>query len=131
MKIFHAHFPNILKLVLLCLLLVIVPTLSHARDVAFTWTANSESLLTGYKLYYKTGTEGEPYDGTGLNGGDDSPILLGNVTSATVTGLSPDETYHFAIKAYYEDNESGDYSTTITILPETLPAPTINFMSQN
>ena len=102
---------------------------SYARDAIFTWTANPEPL-TGYKLYYKTGTvSGEPYDGTDLNA-EGSPILLGKVTTTTVTGLSPNETYQFALTAYNDTEESG-YSTVETIPPLSFPSPTINIMSQN
>ncbi len=129
MKILHTYLPNVVKLALLCLSILLVPIQSHARDISFTWTATPEPL-TGYKLYYKTGTVGEePYDGTDLNE-QDSPILLGKVTTTVVTGLSPNETYQFALTAYNEAGES-DYSTIVPIPPLPFPSPTINIMSQN
>ena len=129
MKILHTHLPHLAKLALLCLSILLVPIQSHARDATFTWTANSEPL-TGYKLYYKIGTvNGPPYDGTDLTEGV-SPILLGKVTTTTVTGLSPNESYQFALTAYNDTEESG-YSTVSTILPLSFPSPTINIMSQN
>ena len=129
MKILHTHLPHLAKLALLCLSILLVPIQSYARDVTFTWTANPEPL-TGYKLYYKIGTVNEdPYDGTDLNA-EGSPILLGKVTTITVTGLSPNETYCFALTAY-NDAEESDYAKTDPILPLTFPSPTINIMSQN
>lgn len=131
MKILHTHLPRITKLVLLCLALILFPVQAFtAEDASFTWTANPEPY-TGYKLYYKTGASSlPPYDGTGLNEGN-SPILLGKeVTSYTLTGLSPNNTYHFVLTAYNETEES-DYTTVITILPDAFPSPTINIMSQN
>ncbi len=129
MKNFHSHLPNLTKLTLFCITILLAPTLSYGLDASFTWTANPEPL-TGYKLYYKTGTESSPpYDGTGLIEGD-SPILLEKVTTTTVTGLSTNETYQFTLVAY---NDAGDssYSTVVPIQPATLPSPTIDIMSQN
>ncbi len=129
MKITQPHIPYLVKLGLLCLSLLCVPIQSYARDVSFTWTANPEPL-TGYKLYYKTGTEsGLPYDGTGLNA-EGSPILLDKVTTAQVTGLSPDENYQFTLTAYNDAGES-DYSTVVHISPLSMLSPTINSMSPN
>jgi len=119
-QISKAHFARIS---LFCFTMILVPVLSHARDVSFTWTATPEPV-TGYKLYYKTGTGTTvPYNGTGLIQGD-SPILPGKVTTYTVTGLSPDETYYFAISAYSGTGES-EYSAIVTIQPEGAEAPTI------
>lgn len=129
MKTLHAHLPNLTKLALLCLFTLLAPIQSYARDVSFTWTANPETL-TGYKLYYKTGTDSSPpYDGTDLNI-EGSPILLGPVTTTTVTGLSPNETYQFVLTAYSDAGESG-YSQVVSISPLSFPSPTINIMSQN
>ena len=125
----HRQLPKLMNLMLLCLLLLAVPICTYARDVEFAWTANPEPV-TGYKLYYKTGTENTPpYEGTGLNEGD-SPILLGKVTTTTVTGLSVDETYQFSLKAYNDAGDS-DYTAAVPILPVTFPSPAINIMSQN
>ncbi len=129
MKIFHTHLPNLTKLALVCLSILVVPIQSHARDASFTWTANPEPLI-GYKLYYKTGTDsGEPYDGTDLNA-EGSPILLGNVTMTTLTGLSPNKTYQFALTAYNEAEESG-YSIIVPVQPLSFPSPTLSIISQN
>jgi hypothetical protein len=99
------------------------PVLSYARDVSFIWTANPEPV-TGYKLYYKAGTDSaQPFQGTGLTEGD-APIVLGDVTTFTVTGLSPDETYSFVLTAYNDIQES-TYSEIISVEPSSSPSPTI------
>ncbi|MBL4901525.1 fibronectin type III domain-containing protein [Desulfocapsa sp. AH-315-G09] len=129
MKTLHTHLPNLAKLALVSFFLLLAPVQAHARDVSFSWTANPQPT-TGYKLYYKTGTDSSPpYDGTGLNA-EGSPIFLGNVTTTTVTGLSPNETYQFTLTAYNDTGES-DYSTIVSVLPLSFPSPTINIMSQN
>ncbi|HEB69077.1 MAG TPA: hypothetical protein ENI88_05585, partial [Desulfobulbus sp.] len=50
--------------------LVLFASVVQARDVTFTWTANTDTV-DGYRLYYKTGTiGGAPYDGTGATEGN-------------------------------------------------------------
>lgn len=92
---------------------------SYARDVSFVWTANPEQV-TGYKLYYKTGTDtAPPFSGTGLAAGD-APIVLGNVTRYTLTGLSSTETYQFVLTAYNGTEES-PYSAVVSVPPGSSP----------
>ncbi len=107
------------RLVMFLLAMLLLSTQANARDVSFSWTANPDPLA-GYKLYYKTGEDsGPPYQGIGLNQGD-APIILGKVTTIPVSGLSPDETYHFVLTAYNDDGESS-YSTIVTVTPEWTP----------
>jgi hypothetical protein len=87
-------------------------TPSYALDVTLAWAANTEPDLAGYKLYYKTGTSGPPYNGTGAAEGN-SPITLTIYDPAdpynlddpdnpefTLTGLDAAEVYFFALTAY-------------------------------
>ena len=67
--------------------------------IALSWNANPESDVIGYRVYYKTGDSGFPYLGTGAASGD-SPIDVGNVTSFTLSGLTPWVTYYIAVTAY-------------------------------
>jgi len=99
----------------LILILLLLPNLSPAQDVSFIWTASPEPVV-GYKLYYETGTAtAPPYDGKGLAQGD-SPIDLGNVTTFTLSGLSPDQTYRFVLTTYSKTRESS-YSSVVTVEP--------------
>lgn len=98
----------------------------QAKDIAFVWNASPDSV-SGYKLYYKMGEEpSPPYDGMGISQGD-SPILVGDVTSFTVTDLADDQTYQFSLTAYNEYGESG-YSAVVTISPETPNSKSVNFV---
>ena len=100
--------------------LVLFASVVQARDVTFTWTANTDTV-DGYRLYYKTGTiGGAPYDGTGATEGN-SPVDTGNVTTFTLRGLSDSATYHFVLTAVTGTLES-DYSTELTLAP--LPTQT-------
>jgi hypothetical protein len=97
------------------------PPSAHASDATFAWNKNQESVI-GYKLYYKIGGDPiEPFNGTGLSEGN-SPIIVGDVNSYTITGLDPEETYHFTLTAYDAKGES-DYSDIVTINP--IPIPVI------
>jgi len=108
--------------------LVLCAATVQARDVTFTWTANSEQV-DGYRLYYKTGeTGGSPYNGIGITEGN-SPVDTGNVTTFTLHGLTDTDTYYFVLTAMAGEQES-DYSTELTLeaLPDTPPAGiTANF----
>jgi hypothetical protein len=107
------------KLVLSCIPFLLFSTQLYAKDVSFIWEANEEPV-SGYKLYYKVGENSTPpYDGTGINEGN-SPIILENINTYTITGLSPDQTYHFTLTAFNDSDESG-YTTIVTVFPEPRP----------
>ena len=93
----------------------ITPT--YALDVTLAWDANTEPDVAGYKLYYKTGSSGPPYNGSAAAEGDSPITLTINSRRAsynlddpdnpefTLTGLDDAEVYFFAVTAY--DNEVG------------------------
>jgi hypothetical protein len=112
MKVLFKHSGNLMKLALLSLSLLFIPIQSHARDISLVWTAVPEPL-SGYKLYAQEGDNAV-----------DAPITLGKVTSHTLTGLSPDKTYHFFLTAYNPAGES-ESSATVTVAPDSSPVPTI------
>ena len=92
-------------------------------DVSLSWDPNTDSNLAGYKIYYKSGSFGPPYDGTGANEGD-SPIDVGDVTEFTLTGLTDGATYFFVVTAYAtQDLESG-YSNEVAVSYTHLTLPT-------
>ena len=71
---------------------------SDVITVTLTWSPNPEADLAGYKVYYDADGPGFPYAGTGASQGD-APIDVGNVLSATLTGLAPG-TYYLSVTAY-------------------------------
>ncbi len=89
-------------------------SLAYSANVTLAWTANTESNLSGYYIYYKSGTSGAPYNGTGVVEGD-SPIKVPLAEFAdpanpeyTMHGLNDAEISFFVLTAYdTEGNESG------------------------
>ena len=64
--------------------------------VKLTWAANAGHRVThdtspgGYKIYYDSDASGIPYEGVdGAGGAEISPIDVGNVTTYTLSDLSP------------------------------------------
>jgi len=81
---------------------------SSAAEVTLAWDANTETDLLGYKIYYDT-SPGDPYYGTDAEQGI-SPIIVliddlddPHNPRFTLTGLSDDGDYYFALTAF--DNE--------------------------
>jgi hypothetical protein len=96
------------KIMIPLLMLIFVAAFTSpcaARNAVFSWTANDEQV-DGYKLYYKTGSSGPPYNGVGAIGGS-SPVLTGNTITYNLQGLADSETYYFALTAFVGGLESG------------------------
>ena len=69
---------KILPIIAAIVLLHFLSVSAFARDVTLEWDDNTETDLAGYKLYYKSGSGGTPYNGTDANGGaSPSPIDVG------------------------------------------------------
>jgi len=108
----HSSLLSFLCFLTLVLVLALSPTLAHSTEVTLAWGPNIEPDLAGYKLYYKSGSSGPPYNGTGATDGN-SPVDVGNVTEFIVHGLTDGVTYFFVVTAYdTEDLESG-YSNEV------------------
>ena len=75
-------------------------------DVTVTWDTNTESDLSGYRVFY--GTSSRNY----LNS-----ISVGRVTSATINGLTVGTTYYFAVKAVDTSGNLSGYSAEVIKTP--------------
>ena len=102
---------------------------AFAGTVKLAWDANTESDLQGYKIYYKTGSSGAPYDG---NGADQGPAGVALPLAAmvdpknpvfTLSGLSDGQTYYLVVTAYNASAESG-YSNEVVFETPALPSVT-------
>ncbi len=103
---------SFLSFLTLALMLALFAMPAHSANVTLAWDPNSEPDLAGYKVYYKTGASGSPYDGTGATEGD-SPIDVGNVTEFTVDGLTDGVRYFFVITAHDTEGLESDYSNEV------------------
>jgi hypothetical protein len=104
-----------LSFISLTLILGLFSTPAHSAEVTLAWDPNTEPQLAGYKVYYKSGSSGPPYDGTGPSEGD-SPIDVGDVAEFRLHGLTNGVSYFFAVTAYdtegYETYYSNEVSTS-------------------
>lgn len=74
-----------------------------AGSATLTWDANTEPDLDGYKVYYGTTAR----TGTCPQGGYQTTLDVGNVTTYTLNGLTDGQVYYFSVTAYdTSDNES-------------------------
>ena len=93
----------------------------YAADITLKWDPNTEPDLAGYKIYYKSGFSGAPYDGVDIDQGS-SPISLiiddpddpyyvdPDNPEFLLTGLDDNEDYFLVVTAYDNEepyNESG------------------------
>jgi len=81
------------------------PTITYTTSgtagasVTLTWTANTESDLASYRVYYGTSSRNYP-----------TSISVGKVTSYTISGLSTGTVYYFALKAVDASGNLSGYS---------------------
>jgi hypothetical protein len=88
-------------------------------SVTLGWSANTESGLSGYKIYYKTESKTPLYDGKGLTEGD-SPIVVPlekledpSTPKFTLHGLNKHTTYFFTITAYDDKGSESRFSESV------------------
>ena len=102
---------------------------SYADDITLKWAPNTEPDLAGYKIYYKRGFSGSPYNGVDVDQGT-SPIYLtihdpndpnyvdpGN-PEFLLTGLDENDDYFLVVTATDNEepnNESG-FSNEVSTL---------------
>ncbi len=98
---------------------------AHALEVTLAWDPPATGTVDGYKLYYKAGGSGAPYDGTGSYQGD-SPIDVGNVITYTIGGLDALQSYCFVVTAYNESGESSYSNEACTTASDSSSGPIIS-----
>jgi len=112
--------PNILKrlqwsMIASFLAVLSFSTAALAIDYTFTWDANNEPNVAGYKIYYSVEWPGPPYDGLHpFYPHSDSPIDVGNVTEYTLHDLEEDVVYYFVVTAYDSEGYESGYSNQIS-----------------
>jgi chitinase len=90
-------------------------------EISLAWDRNGEPDLKGYKIYYKTGSSGEPYDGKDAHEGS-SPITIylnefqdPNAPSYKLTELLHGETYYLTLTAFNNEDVESDFSNEVGV----------------
>lgn len=117
-------FGLFLVLVQLLLLLFVFQGTGFAASVVLDWDASTDADLAGYRLYYQANSSALPFSGSGAVEGA-APIDSGIVTTATINGLDPNNTYYFAITAYNSAGEESVYSNIVEIAESAAPVVTV------
>jgi len=120
---FKSPFSSLVSFVFLALLTILLTFLSaniaHGFDRSFAWDKNTEVDIAGYRIYYKNGSNGNLYDGTGAVEGD-SPVQIPLASlndpsnpEYTLHGLSNAGTFYFVATAYNIYGNESDYSNEL------------------
>jgi RHS repeat-associated protein len=80
------------------------------REISLSWTANTEPDVIGYRVYYGTSPGSHP-----------NMLDIGNVTTATITGLTNGVAEYMVVTAYNSIGES-DESAEVSAIPNLNPA---------
>jgi hypothetical protein len=79
---------------------------SGPYSVTLAWEPSPSTNVTGYDVYYGT-----------VSGNYTNSILVGNVMTNTVSGLSSGHTYYFAITAVEANGQESPFSNQISVAP--------------
>ncbi len=83
-----------------CIWLVL--SLGRAAEVRLAWDPSPDTDVMGYRVHWGTQTRNYPWS-----------LDVGQVTTATVPGLTAGATYYFAATAYTADGRVSDYSNEV------------------
>lgn len=92
-----------LKVLIGILFVLIFASSVSAASVTLVWDPSPSQDVTGYKIYY--GTSSRSYTNV---------IVVGNVLTATITGLVEGTKYYFAATAYNVLGWESDYSAEVS-----------------
>nr|NIO21048.1 hypothetical protein [Candidatus Aenigmarchaeota archaeon] len=99
-------------------LLALLPVRLPASTLTLAWDPNTESDLSGYRVYY--GIRSSDYDFV---------IDTGNVTQYAVTGLEPETRYYFALTAYDTSGNESAFSGEVSAITDDQPVSGSTFVA--
>ena len=103
--------PTLIALIFLVFISILSnASVASAIDITLAWVASNGAH--GYRLFYKEDGQNYTYN---------SPDWEGVTTTATIYGLNDTKTYHFVVRAFNSQGESGDSNET-TYQPISNPA---------
>jgi len=126
-----------LAMLFACVLCLAGQSSCFASTVVLQWDPNTDADLAGYKVYYQADSSTPPFTGKATNEGakgGDSPINVGNITTATISGLDPTQPYYFAVTAYNTSGVESAYSNIVyvpVLLSPSGPSGTVSINQGN
>ena len=122
------QFHQVLKSITYATVLVFLSSgLAGAADLVAVLSSDGTSQFAGYRLYYKTGTQGAPYDGVGADQGA-SPIDIPKSAMSdsangqfTLTGLKDGTEYYFVATIYDQLGKESAYSNEVLMTTPSAP----------
>lgn len=84
-----------------------------AQDVTLSWDPSPTPDVAGYYVYYQKDSPSLPFNSTDALEGP-SPVDVGNSLTTTLTGLSDDTIYYFAIAAYDSALNESSFSNIVS-----------------
>jgi hypothetical protein len=95
-------------------------TSCFASTVVLQWDPNTETDLSGYRVYYQADSTTQPFQGPG-----GTPTLISKTTTtATISGLDSAHAYNFAVTAYNTSGAESVYSNIVSV--SELVSPTVS-----
>ena len=85
--------------------------LAQSQGVVLAWNPSVDTNVVGYNIYYG-----------GVSGVYTNEVMVGNVTTATITGLTPGATYYFAATTIGAGSVESPLSNQTTY---TVPSPVV------
>ncbi len=82
--------------------------------ISVSWQANSEPDLAGYRVYYKSGASGPPWDGTAAVEGRPSPVMVTD-TNCLLHGLAVGTNYFVAVSSVDTTGNESPLSAAIQV----------------
>ncbi len=91
-----------------------VTAVAGQSRVWVSWSTNLETDLASYRVYYRAGSNGPPFDGTASVEGSASPVAT-TATNLLLRGLSLGNTYYIAMTAVDTSGNESPYSSSVQV----------------
>lgn len=97
----------------------VVATAGQSR-VRVSWQTNSEPDLSGYRVYYRAGAAGPPWDGTAAVEGAESPVSVAG-PNCLLRGLAVGTYYFVSVSALDTTGNESTLSATFSVMTAQQP----------